>query len=395
MGERCFETTRISRREPYRPAAWRGVQFQISFEAKFSPVDADILNMNKTIISMNKDKSLIFLPISLLIFFQVIIVNRINAYDPPSGAEELFSFGHPGFITSAQSSAGNVLFLPSVHAAAINPSLVAELQRLSVDLGYTALVETKDGAGLGNAFYAGMLFPTRFGVFSGATQGLFSSINNMDFGNVLIARSGFARDVTERLNVGAGLFGGGVFGGAFNDWALALDVGFMYKLGKLGFLKDARYGVALSNMGKTFVHGSDIFPAIFTFKAGFAANFLNKDKITAGFSADLSFPLFQNVIFNTGLQFLIANMIVVSAGWDVNVREAARGDGIHLPFLGIGVRFTVGNFMNRQAWEGSDFMISGAWRQIHDGIQLISTGASLNLGVRDSEPPIITIEEGE
>lgn len=347
------------------------------------------------IIPIKSGKPSFFLLIFLQIFFQIIITTRISAYDPPTGAEGLFLLGHPGFITSAESSAGGALFLPSVQAVAINPALVAELQRLSADLGYTALVQTKGGANLGNAFYAGMLFPTRFGVFSGATQGVFSSINGMNFGNVLLARGGFARDVTEKLNVGAGLFGGGVFGDVFNDWALAVDAGFMYKLGKLGRLGDARYGIVLSNIGKTFIHESEIFPAIFTLKAGFAANFLNKEKITAGFSADLSFPLFQNIVFNAGLQFLIANMIIVSAGWDVNVREAARGDGVRLPSFGVSMRFTVGNFMNRQAWEGSDFMVSGAWRQIHDGIQLISAGASLNLGVRDNEPPTITIEEGE
>ncbi|MDR1127443.1 MAG: hypothetical protein LBL06_04860 [Treponema sp.] len=351
--------------------------------------------MNKIIISIKRDKSLYFLPIFLQILFQIIFVNRINAYDPPIGAEGLFLLGYPGFITTAESSAGSILFLPSVQAAVINPALVAELQRISADLGYTALVQTKDGTDLGNAFYAGMLFPTRFGVFSGAAQGVLSSINGFNFGNVLLARGGFARDVTERLNVGVGIFGGGVFGDVFNDWALAMDAGFMYKLGKLGGLKDARYGIVLSNMGKTFTHESEIFPAIFTPKAGFAANFLDKEKITAGFSVDLSFPLFQNVIFNTGLQFFIANLIVVSTGWDVNIREVERGGDIHLPSFGIGVRFTVGNFMNRQAWEGSDFMISSAWRQIHDGIQIISAGASLNLGVRDNEPPVITIEEGE
>ncbi|MDR0644217.1 MAG: hypothetical protein LBG05_04780 [Treponema sp.] len=352
-----------------------------------------IIILIKTIVTRNKDKWFFSFPIFLQIFFQIITVNRLNAYDPPSGAEGLFFLGHPGSITSAESSAGSVVFHPSVYATVINPALVAELQRVSADLGYTALVQTKDGTDVGNAFYAGMLFPTRFGVFSGAAQGAFSSLRTMNFGNVLLARGGFARDVTERLNVGAALFGGGVFGDIFNDWALAVDAGFMYKLGKLGRLQDARYGIVLSNMGKTFVHNSEIFPAIFTPKAGFAANFLDKEKITAGFSANLSFPLFQNAVFNTGLQLLIANILIVSAGWDINIREALRGDGIHLPSFGIGARFTVGNFMNKQAWEGSDFTVSGAWRQIHDGIQLISAGASLNFGVRDNEAPVITIEE--
>jgi hypothetical protein len=358
-------------------------------QVKFRLINADILNMN--IITIRKRKSLL---IFLQILLHIVIVNSAFAYDPPSNAEGLFFLGHPGFITNAESSAGGGLFLPSVHDIVVNPALTAELQRLSLDLGYTALVQTKDETALGNAFYAGMLFPTRFGVFSGATQGVFSSINGVNFGNILLARGGFSRDVTERLNVGASIFGGGIFGDVFNDWTLGLDAGFMYKLGKLGVLKNARYGVVLSNMGKTFTN--EFIPAIFTPKVGFAATILDSNKITAGFSADLSFPLFQNVVFNTGLQFLIANILTVSAGWDVNIYEVAvRGDSIHLPSFGIGVRFTVGNFMNRQAWEGSDFVVSSAWRQVHDGIHLISAGASLNLGVRDNEPPVILIEEGE
>ncbi|MDR1220098.1 MAG: hypothetical protein LBK73_10915 [Treponema sp.] len=354
---------------------------------------------------MKKMKKKLFLSLTVMLLAQSVWAN-----DPPAGGERLFLLGHPGFISGAMSSSGGGVFAPEVagsHVMGINPALAAGVQRFSIDAAYTGLVGT---GGYGNAFYAGALFPSRYGVFSGSVQGAFLPLDAMNLGNTLLARAGFSRDVTERLFVGASLYGGGAFsrsGGAFSDakdddWALGLDAGFVYSLGNLAFLKNARYSVVIRNMGKNFIDdGKNFYPGILTPAAGFAAVFVDKAAFTAGFSADVSVPFFQNLVFSVGLQAKIARFIMVSAGWDINLREMMKlkSDGVHLPLVGIGVQFagdmSKSGFMSRQGWQKTDFDISGVWQQLNDKIQLFSVGVTANFGVQDKEAPIIQIGDEE
>jgi hypothetical protein len=334
----------------------------------------------------------------------VLLAQPVWSSDPPVGGERLFFLGHPGFISGAMSSSGGGIFAPEVtgsHVMGINPALAAGVQRFSIDAAYTGLV---GAGGYGNAFYAGALFPSRYGVFSGGVQGAFLPLDDMKLGNTLLARAGFSRDVTDRLFVGADLYGGGAFGGgpSGTDWALGLDAGFVYNLGSLAFLKNARYSVVIRNMGKNFIDNEkNIYPGILAPAAGFAALFVDKAKFSAGFSVDLSFPLFQNLVFSAGLQAKIARFIKVSAGWDMNLRETLKlkGNGVHLPFVGIGVEFAAdtskSGFMSRQGWQKTDFDISGVWQQLNNQVQLFSVGITANLGVQDKEPPVIQIGEEE
>ncbi|MDR0375871.1 MAG: hypothetical protein LBH85_09165 [Treponema sp.] len=333
--------------------------------------------------------------LSLMVVF---LVQTVWANDPPAGGERLFFLGHPGFISGAMSSSGGGVFAPEVtgsHIMGVNPALAAGVQRVSIDAAYTGLVGT---GGYGNAFYAGALFPSRYGVFSGGVQGAFLPLDAMKLGNTLLGRAGFSRDVTDRLFVGADLYGGGANG----DWALGLDAGFVYNLGNPVFLKNARYSVVIRNMGKNFIDDEkNIYPGILTPAAGFAAAFVDKKNFTAGFSADVSLPFFQNLVFSIGLQAKIARFIMISAGWDINLREVIKlkGDGVHLPFIGIGVQFAAdmskSGFMSRQGWQKTDIDVSGVWQQLHNKVQVFSVGMTANLGLRDEEAPVIQIGDEE
>jgi hypothetical protein len=338
-----------------------------------------------------------------LVLTGVFLVQTVWANDPPAGGERLFFLGHPGFISGAMSASGGGIFAPEVagsYVMGVNPALAAGVQRFSIDAAYTGLVGT---GGYGNAFYAGALFPSRYGVFSGGVQGAFLPLDAMNLGNTLLGRAGFSRDVTDRLFVGAALYGGGSFGGvAGADWALGLDAGFVYRLGNFAFLKNARYSVVIRNMGKNFIDDDkNIYPGILTPAAGFAAVFVDKEKFTAGFSADVSFPFFQNLVFSLGLQAKIARFIMVSAGWDINLRETLKlkGDGVHLPFVGIGIQFAAdmskSGFMSRQGWQKTDIDVSGIWQQLHDKTQLFSVGMTANFGLQDEEAPVIQIGDEE
>jgi hypothetical protein len=333
----------------------------------------------------------------------MLLARFVWAEEPPVGGERLFFLGHPGFISGAMSSSGGAIFAPEVAGAytvGINPALAAGVQRFSIDMAYTGLVGT---GGYGHAFYAGALFPSRYGVFSGGVQGAFLPLDAMHLDNTLLGRMGFSRDVTDRLFVGASLYGGGAFGrSSGDDWSLGLDAGFVYRLGNLAFLKNARYSVVIRNMGKNFIDdGETFYPGILTPAVGFAALFVDKNMFSAGFSADVSAPFFQNLVFSVGLQASIARFIKVSAGWDINLREVMKlqSDGVHLPFVGIGIQFagdlSKSGFMSRQGWQKTDFDISGVWQQLNNKIQLFSIGATANFGVQDTEAPVIQIGDEE
>jgi hypothetical protein len=251
----------------------------------------------------------------------------------------------------------------------------------------------------GAAFHAGALFPSRWGVWTGGFDASFLPVPLSPPGNAISARLGWARDVVENLYVGASIFTGGIFRYG-NDFALGFDAGFVYKLGKLGFLKDARASAALVNIGKTFKNDIyENFPGMFTPKGGFAAVLFESGKFAAGFSVDLSLPSFQNAVLGFGLDFSVLKMIDISAGWDMNIRELADDIGAHAPSVGITFRLTKNtsssDILMKRGWDKTDINVSGVYQRLNDQINLFSAGASAHFGAIDRSPPVIEIGEAE
>jgi hypothetical protein len=322
------------------------------------------------------------------------------AYNPPLGGENLLRYGHADLVSQTASAAGGPLFTATPQSIVINPALIAGFQRVSADLGYTGLFPAHDdSAKLGHGIQLGMAFPSRWGVAAGALHAVFSDY----LGNSFLARGAFSRDVTDNLYVGASLFGGANTGHG-DDWALALDLGFWYRLGDLGFFKDVRIGAALSNLGKTFVTSaagiksaddSDFFPGILTPRAGIAAKLLDLDKLDAGLSLDISVPFFQNAVIDAGAQMCFVNMITLSVGWQLNMVETIESHTSFLPSVGLSFKFKVNTggseFMSSKGWDTTDFTTAANWRQVYDDIQQISAGVTANFGLRDSEGPSISM----
>jgi hypothetical protein len=132
-------------------------------------------------------------------------------------------------------------------------------------------------------------------------------------------------------------------------------------------------------------------------RAGIAANFLNQEKLTAGFSDDVSAPFLHNVIFDAGAQICFAGIVTVSAGWQFNARETFKEHYALLPSIGVSVKFKVNTakseFMSSKGWSTSDFIASANWKQVYDGVQQISAGITANLGLRDTDGPVISLWE--
>ncbi len=336
------------------------------------------------------------------------------AYNPPFNGEDLYRLTNPDLLSSTSASGGPIF---SVIPASItlNPSLLAWEQRTIVNLSYTGLIDASErntsDSKYGQGFQVGLAIPTKLMVFSGTVQGVFSRLPGLDAGNSLVLHLGASKDVTERLLFGMNIYGGYYFDGTGgNDFTVGADLGALYQFDDMGFLKSPRLGVAILNMGKPLVN-SNIkvlgingtaenvsFPAIFTPSVSFAATLFEIQDFKGGFSADLSFPTFQNVAFATAFGFAYKDIVNLNIGWNVNLRELINKSIVNWPSVGLSFKFSITSATIAKAsndWEKSEIRPSLAWQNLNGGIQAISAGVTMDLGMRDTTPPEIILWDGE
>ncbi|MDR2601759.1 MAG: hypothetical protein LBC53_04820 [Spirochaetaceae bacterium] len=326
----------------------------------------------------------------------------VFALDVAPGGESLFLYGQPKFLAGAADAAGGPVFSAGSYSFNMNPALTAGLQCLSADLGYTGIVNT-DSETLASAARLGLSVPNRFGVFSGALQGFFGE-DAVGIGNVAVARAGFSRDVTENFYLGVSVSFGMLFYEDNQDFYAGADVGAWSRVPSIAFLKNVRFGLTVQNIGKSFDTAGPVkdfkvfsYPAMFTPKLGVAASFLDIKDLEAGFSLDAAFPTFANIVFNAGLQLQIKNIVVVSAGWDFNLREYVDGSAVHGPVVGVGVKIQLNTsgseLMSKRGFSQTDIDADLLWQDRGDGLQMISVGAAASFGVKDTIAPEIKIGE--
>jgi hypothetical protein len=331
------------------------------------------------------------------------------AYNPPVSGESLDRLTSPEQLTSASSSAGGGLFSAGPGSIVFNPALIAYEQRITLDLGYTALFssDNPDNA-YGSAFGTGILIPSKWFVGSGIIKGSFLPFDEMNAGNTLGTNAGIAKEVSEHLSVGIGM-NAGLFWGAGSDWSLGADIGVLYRLPKLGFMKDFRVGVSMLNLGKNYIYTSlpgikkdedtGEFPQTATFRSGVAAVLFSNDYFKCGGSFDFSAPGFQNLIIDTGLQLSFNDMLYLRAAEEINIRESIAGHADYMPSISLGYRFTFNaknnSYLEKNGWAQSEMTTSAAWQQLYQTVNACSVGVRMNLGMQDTDPPRIELWNGE
>ncbi len=320
--------------------------------------------------------------------------SSVHPLDFPVGGDYIFRITNPELLSGAGSSAGGAFFSSGPSSIAINPALTANDQRIMLNLGYTALFNTGEDSRFGSGAQVAMLVPSRWGVFSAVLDGIFCEVGRLSqIGNVVNMRGGFSKGITERLYAGFA-FSGGLRWADSRAWHLALDLGFVYRWGDLGFLRDTRISGALTGLGKPYELG---VPSIATAKAGIAATLFSvaNDNVAGGFSADLSFPMFMNMVLDAGLQLRIAKMITIKGSWQFDVRDTAKKNYNLLPAVGLTVRFGINTkknqFMIDKGWQQSEITTSGAWQYLYEDVHAVSAGAAINLGLLDTDSPEIRV----
>ena len=135
----------------------------------------------------------------------------------------------------------------------------------------------------------------------------------------------------------------------------------------------------------------------FTPRVGVAGNLFDVKNFSGGMSVDFSFPTFQNVVFNAGLEFNIANIIRISTGWKADLREILAEQASLIPTAGISVKFNFSSaedsFLAKKGWQKSEAEVSTAYKYFNNDLHLASGGMTLRLGQKDTIAPEITLWE--
>ncbi len=340
----------------------------------------------------------------LLLLVLISVSLFVYAYNPPIMGENLYNLTSPSMLSGEASVAGGSLFYVSPEHMGINPALPASEQRVVINGAYTGLFGVNKDKNYGQAFYAGTMFPTKFGVLSGAVQGVFSDFADMDLGDTFTIRGAFSKDFYEDFYVGFGLAGG--FG---TDYAVFADVGILYLPGTiewLSFMKDIRLGVSFTQLGKTFnpdsigVKGNDStsgIPSMFTPRFGFAGTLFDIKNIKAGISLDLAIPTFQNILFDTNLQCKLFDIVTISSGWQFNLVETMKNKASYIPSVSVSFKFDIDKKSTSDSTYNmgnhNEITVASAFKSLSNDVTVVSAGGGIHFGVIDTVAPEIILWE--
>jgi flagellar hook assembly protein FlgD/outer membrane protein OmpA-like peptidoglycan-associated protein len=318
----------------------------------------------------------------------------------PTFADGSFlDFYSPQFLSGGAGTASLEVPMGTV----LNPAISADRQRTTLDASYIALTQLTPGfVWGGNIVNLGVTYPTRAGVLSGIVRFAQAGFGTtgLDWGPQVGLNVSFSKDLFPDLYVGAGL--GFQYG---NDWGLGLDLGFLSLVGNLGFMKDFRWGIALRNLGKAYTFQSSGKPDLgsppsFTPAIGASFAVVKTDKLALTFAPDISFPTFQDMRLDIGMQFAVADTFFLNAFYAFDVRNALGVDGTdavrNIPF-GFGISLKLNGLAAKAGNQDvTEFNSTIAAAPLANGVWGFSAGANVPFGVRDVTPPAITVDtEGE
>ncbi|MEW6548654.1 MAG: FlgD immunoglobulin-like domain containing protein [Spirochaetota bacterium] len=324
------------------------------------------------------------------------------AYDPPKGAFFLRSIYSPWGLASTPTVTG-----PSAPwAALLNPSATAAEQMTEVEGAYVGITDFgAAGQGWGSAASVAFSLPAPYGVWGGAVSFLHApgTMTSMPLGTFGSVRVGFAKDLFPDLYAGSALDitmgGNGSFG-----WGVGLDLGLTYLAGDLGFLKDARFGLSLLDIGKgystspltgMFGGAASSYPSAFTLGLGARGYLVRSFNWNLDLGLDLWSPSFQDLEADISLGLGFRDFATLRLGWSIGLRDIIQGTGrSYLPSIGVsgviplGKGLTLGKSSHRDASLG----IGAAAAPLYDSLYAVGAGFNLSFGLEDKTPPDISLD---
>ena len=330
----------------------------------------------------------------------------VFAYNPPGGGESAQTFFSPDLLGGQTSVTGGPFADGNPADLASNPALSAYEQRIIFDLSYAGVIGFRrntvgDSGWKGHLANADFLYPTRWGVVATDVHFFTSSFASLQWGTAGSLRFSYSKDLTEKLALGTGVYA--IIG---TGWGLGADFGVLYRFGNLGFAKDSRLGVSLTGMGKPYnpndggvkgLTGTSGFPGMFTPRVGFATTLMAVKNFKLGMAFDLSFPTFQNVVFDTGLHMKFAEMVTFKAGWNFNLVETLYHVQSYIPSFGLActIKLNTKDKSGSNAWEQSDITPQLAAKPLGNSIWAIGAGVNVKVGKKDTAAPAISVDYPE
>ncbi len=326
----------------------------------------------------------------------------VFAYNPPIAGENIYKLTNPTLLGGGASATGGPFGDVVVGSIAYNPALSAMEQRTAINASASFLI---DGSGssssIGWGFQGGAIIPNKWMVFTAAAEGLFTQGTSLDLGNNITAHFGFAKEMNENISVGLNAYFGYYFGSGY-DFVIGADLGFLYSLERLGFMRDVRIGFSLLNMGKplsgtypvTGIYGDaseTSFPGIFTPRLSFAAELFSvgtfNHKFSGSFSIDGYFPTFQNAVCDLAFGLSYNRIINLTVGWEANAREIAQTNKVNGVSVGLGVHLVISSGDTTETREQNEIIPAAAWQNLCGNVHDLSVGATVYFGMTDDEAP--------
>lgn len=344
-----------------------------------------------------------------------LLVSAVSAYNPPAGWESMYELSSPTALSGEVTAAGGALYKVGPESLNVNPALTATEQRVVLNLAGTALVSSNEvnPSKIGFAAQTGIMIPTKLYIYSAYINGTFIPFEEMHLGNSLSVKAGLSKSITDWLDVGLGMNTGFALGSDF-DWALGADLGFVAKPGNVVFMKDFRYGVSVLDFGKNINKDTEEnnwpcwLPVI---KGSAAATMYKNDTLKIGAGVDVTVPRFHNMILDASAAICLKEMFTVSISEKINLVETINKSYNFIPSIGMNFKFTFdiknkkpvegsdeeykenkfASYMEKNDWSESEMTVSAAYKNLYKTINAVSVGADINLGLKDSVPPIVKI----
>jgi len=335
-------------------------------------------------------------PVIALVLASLGFVYPLLANSPPDGGLLLPLLGSPASSGSGLSST----FVEAPWADRLNPAASGAQQRPVLDLGY-GLLSDFASQGIGTAVSLGASLPQNYGVWGGGLDFVStpSSMSQLPLGSLVKLRGGIAKEIYAGLQVGADLSATLGSNGGFG-WGLGLDLGMLQRLSSLGFLKDFRWGLALSGIGKAYSTplpgASSGYPPAFTLSGGVKAILLKAGDLSLGLGLDLSVPAFQDLGFNVSGSLAYKEALTLRAGWGIPSLFHGGSSKSMLPSFGLVGTIPLSfkkdsSFISKNGWESGDIRPAVSALPLYGNIWQVGLGATVNLGVVDKTPPSITV----
>lgn len=289
------------------------------------------------------------------------------------------------------------------HNTMYNPAAAAGFQRITADLNYINLQGLGSISGVGHAVNLGASFPTKYGVLTGSlhwvgTNQIVGSV--LDFGNIFTGNFTFSKEIYSDFYLGAGLnlSGGWGYGGSeAGDWGLGLNLGFLHMPGQVAFMKNFRWGVSLTNMGKGYGDGIETYdlaiPGNFTLGAGAQFDIFDLENFRWTVSGDLRLPTFTDLKVDLGTEILIGKIVNVEGSSSFSLRDAIEGEANTLiPSVGVSVKIPLGGKDKENLLGSSEMNINVAAAPLYDEVWAFGGGLTIPFGVLDDNPPDLKVD---